>query len=107
MPLTNLSRPPDPKTPAFHGWLIDLVAKLNTFMNGALIDVTLTANDTTTTLTDARISLNSVFVWMPTTATAAAAMDAVYASTVTNGTATLTHDNTADVDRIFKVAVIG
>lgn len=107
MPLTNLSRPPDPKASGFHGWLIDLVAKVNTFMNGALIDVTLTANDTTTTLTDARISVNSRLTWMPTSATAAAAMDALYCSAITNGSATLTHDNTADTDRTFKVAVHG
>lgn len=107
MPLTNLSRPPDPQSPALHGWLIDLVAKVNTFMNGALIEVTLTANDTTTTLTDARISVNSRLTWMPTTATAAAAMTALYCPTITNGSATLTHNNTADVDRTFKVAVHG
>ena len=107
MPLTNLSRPPEPTSGGFHGWLIDLVAKVNTFMNGALIDVTLTANDTTTTLTDARISVNSRLTWMPTTATAATAMTALYCSAITNGSATLTHDNTADIDRTFKVAVHG
>lgn len=79
-----------------------LAGKIN-----ATKSVTLTAGATTTTLTDARISAASYIGLMPTTATASAAMDAVYVSARTSGSATLTHDNTADVDRTYLALIIG
>ncbi len=69
--------------------------------------VTLTASSTTTTLGDKRIGANSCIFFMPTTATAAAAMTALYVSARGKQTATLTHDSTADSDRTFCYAVIG
>jgi hypothetical protein len=69
--------------------------------------VTLTASDTTTTLTDARIGAESVILFMPTTASAASAMDALYVSARETGAATLAHDSAADEDRTFSIAIIG
>ena len=69
--------------------------------------VTLTANATTTTLTDSRIGGGSHLDFSPTTATAATAMTALYVSAKAKGSATLTHNNTADTDRTFDVCITG
>lgn len=67
--------------------------------------VTLTAGATTTTVTDLRIGGASVLLLTPRSATAAIAP--VYVSAKGKGTATLTHDNTADTDRTFDVVILG
>lgn len=69
--------------------------------------ITLTANATSTTLTDNRVGANSVIVLMPKSANAATAMTAVYVSARGTGTATLTHDSNAASDRHFEYAIIG
>lgn len=69
--------------------------------------VTLTANAATTTVTDSRVSLNSVPVLQAATANAASAVAATYISTVTNGSFTITHANNATADRTFKYALLG
>ena len=69
--------------------------------------VTLTANDTTTTIADKRLGPKSVITFMPTTANAAAAMTSIYVSSRGKQTATVTHDNTADVDRTLSYAIQG
>jgi hypothetical protein len=48
-----------------------------------------------------------VILFMPTTAHAAAAKTKVYVSARSTGSATLTHDSTADEDRTFGYIVIG
>ena len=79
-----------------------LAGKLNT-----VIQVTLTANVTTTTITDKRIGANTGIFFSPLTADAAAAQAGLYVSSQANGTATLTHASTATVDRTFNVLLIG
>jgi hypothetical protein len=73
--------------------------------------VTLTANATTTTVTEApnRIGEATVILFMPTTANAAAAMANIYVSSrsVANNTFTITHANTATVDRTFNYVLVG
>lgn len=69
--------------------------------------VTLAAGATTTTLTDARIGPASFIDFMPTTAHAATAKGGLYVSARGEGSATLTHANTADVDKTFGVIIIG
>lgn len=69
--------------------------------------VTLTANATTTTLSDIRIKQTMTAVLIPRTANAAAAMTNVYISAVADGTITLTHSNTATVDRTFDYVLHG
>lgn len=69
--------------------------------------VTLAAGVTTTALTHELIATTSEIVWSPRTAHAAAAMTSLYVSAKVNGSATLTHNNTADVDRTFDIAIIG
>ena len=69
--------------------------------------VTLTAGATSTTLTDTRIGGSSVILFCPTTATAATATANLRVTAKADGSATLTHSNTADVDKTFDYAVIG
>jgi len=69
--------------------------------------VTLTANATSTTLTDTRIGGSSVILFCPTTANAATATANLRVTSKGDGTATLTHSNTADADKSFDYVVIG
>ena len=74
-------------------------------------ELTLAINAATTTLTDIRISPQSVLVWHPRTANAAAEMAAgtmyVTDANMSNGSAVITHANNAQADRNFRYAVIG
>lgn len=79
-----------------------LTGKLN-----AVLQVTLTPNSATTTVIDKRIGANTFLGFSPLSADAAAALSGLYVSTQANGTATLTHANTATVDRTFNVLLIG
>lgn len=88
----------------------DIIEVLRGAMDGKTNNtgtVTLRASETTTTIADARIGTGSVILLMPLSATAAAAMDAVYVSARGKQTATLTHDSDAATDRAFAYAVIG
>ena len=87
--------------------IVDVVRGTRAGKLNAVTSVTLVDSSTTTTLTDSRIGGGSYIGWSPTTATAAAAMTAVYVSAKATGSATLTHDNTADLDRTFDVVIIG
>ncbi len=86
---------------------------LNQGKMNAVTTLTLNANATTTTLTDARITQNSFLGFMPITANAAAALSGLFvasrmaANGTANGTATLTHTNNAQTDKTFTVLIIG
>jgi hypothetical protein len=79
-----------------------LQGKLN-----AVVQITLTPNQTTTTVTDARLGANTYIGFCPLTADAAAALTGLYVSQQINGEATLTHANSAAVDRTFNLLLIG
>ena len=68
---------------------------------------TLTANATTTTITDNRITPDSFIGLMPTTANAKNALSTLYVSARTNGSATLTHASDAATDKTFRYVIIG
>ena len=72
-----------------------------------VIQVTLAANVTTTTVTDKRIGAYTGLFFSPLTADAASALSGLYVSAQQNGSATLTHANTASVDRTFNVLLVG
>jgi hypothetical protein len=63
--------------------------------------LTLTANTTTTTVSDNRFNSDMVPLLMPTSANAAAALSTTYVSARVNGSFTLTHANAATLDRTF------
>lgn len=68
---------------------------------------TLTANATTTTVTDNKFESQMVPLWSPTTANAAGAMTNLYVSARAKGSFTLTHSNTATTDRTFLYVRVG
>ena len=87
---------------------------LQQMRNGKLecvAEVTLTAGAASTAVTDIRVSPQSVLLWHPRTANAAAelANGTMYVTdaNMANGSYTITHANNAQVDRTFRVAIIG
>ena len=71
------------------------------------LDVTLTENAATTTLTDPRITADSVIVFMPTTSNAAAELGTLYVTGRKKGEATINHANNAQTDRTYRVGIFG
>ena len=69
--------------------------------------VTLRSGATTTTLTDARISPESVIIMTPMTLNAAKEFGTCYVSARAKGSATLSHQNTGHSDLIFTYIVVG
>lgn len=82
-----------------------LIAELiNNLLKGRLNNTgafTLAAGVTTTVVVDTTFESSMVVCWMPTTANAAGAMTNLYVSARAPGTFTLTHANTATLDRTF------
>lgn len=72
-------------------------------------ELTLTANATTTTLTDPRLTVQSVVHTEPLTANAAAEKGngTLYISARTNGSVTFAHANNAQTDRTYAVSILG
>lgn len=69
--------------------------------------VTLTANATTTTITDVRIGNNTVVLLQPTTANAAGALATTYPGTPVDGSVVINHANAATADRVFRFVIVG
>lgn len=69
--------------------------------------VTLTANDTTTTVSHPAIGSTAAIVLTPQSANAAGALATTYVSAQATGTYTLTHANAATLDRTFRWAATG
>jgi hypothetical protein len=84
---------------------------LNNAVGGRIncvVDVTLTAGATTTTVTDPRLSATSFIMWMPRTANASVAEKAgIWVSARSNGTAVLTHASSANTDQNFTILILG
>lgn len=72
-----------------------------------VIQVTLTPSATNTTITDKRIGANTGIFFSALTANAAAALGALYVSSQANGSATLTHASSANVDQTFNAILVG
>lgn len=87
--------------------IVAVVTQLLAGKMNAVTSVTLTANSTTTTLTDARIGGGTYIGLSPVTASAAVALSITYVSAKAKGSATLTHDSTPETDRTFDVLLIG
>jgi len=78
-----------------------------------VLEVTLTANAASTTVNDVRLTRNSLVLFDPTTANAAAEL---YGGTMyvlddgtnrKNSVFVITHANNANADRTFKVLIVG
>jgi hypothetical protein len=95
-------------------WCRRIALVVNGMMQGKTNNtgtVTLTDNSATTTVTFAagQIGQSTVIHFTPTTSNAAGALSGLYVSSrdVANNTLTLTHANTATVDRTFDYTLIG
>src|SRR3990167_7146991 len=85
-------------------WVRQIVEAVTLIFDGATNakgSVTLTANTTTTTLTDQKIGAFTTVFLSPRTSNAAAALGTTYQSSETQGSAVLTHANNAQTDRTF------
>tara|TARA_R100001086_G_scaffold123233_1_gene63474 strand:+ start:319 stop:648 length:330 start_codon:yes stop_codon:yes gene_type:complete len=83
---------------------------LNNTIDGKLNStgtITLTASATSSTLTDARISGNSVILFMPTTANGRTALNTLHVSARASGSATLTHASSGNTDQTLSYCIIG
>lgn len=88
--------------------LVQAVRRLLQGKTNNVLDVTMTANAASTTVTDARIGVNSVAICVPTTANASGiAVPYRSFSSPVNGSMDLVHANDADADKTFKVILIG
>ena len=91
---------------------VPLLNKLDELLKGKVNtvgEVTLTASQATTVITDELVSPNSHISLEPTTSNAAAekAAGTMWVSTYGEGTYTITHANNAQTDRTFRVAITG
>ena len=89
-----------------------IAAVVNSIRSGKLnitLDVTLTANAVTTTITDARIGVNSAIIpAMPLTSDGALALtNGIWVTAVITGQATINHASSANTDQTIKFLIIG
>lgn len=91
-------------------WVLEAAGAINRHNSGKMnvtIDVTLTANAASTTVTDARISDTCAIVLSPKTSNAAAAVGTTYISSQSSGSAVIGHANNAQTDKTFRLAILG
>lgn len=84
--------------------------KINEILKGRMNNTgtfTLTANATSTVVSDNLYQSDQIPHWTPTTANAAGAVTNVYLSARANGSFTLTHSNTATTDRTYLYTRLG
>lgn len=91
-------------------WMRQMALAINLIIDGrsnAIGDVTLTASQSSTVVTDLRVGTDSRIFLMPTTANAAAALATSYIDVVGKQTFTIKHANNAQTDRTFKYSIVG
>lgn len=114
----RLLKSPPLKGEQWPNWFRELWEIVNSLRDGKannVSEVTLTANTTTTTVTDYRVAPGSWIGLMPLTANAALEQTGhlhldtpgCYVSALTKNQFTVTHSNDAAVDRTFRYVVIG
>ena len=98
------------RLPPFGGDQRAVAEVVNGIMDGKTNNigtVTLAQSSTTTTLTDARIGIESVILFTPTSSNSASEMNHLFISAQTNGSATITHRNTGHADLNFQYIIVG
>ena len=98
------------RLPPFGGDQRAVAEVVNGIMDGKTNNtgtVILAQSATTTTLTDARIGIESVILFTPTSSHAAAEMAHLFISAQTTGSATITHRNTGHNDLNFQYIIVG
>lgn len=100
-----------PDVTAWARQMYDALLKLRRGKVECITEITLTANAATTTLTDERLSNQSVVHFDPKTANAAAELygGTMYVLTANrvSGAWVITHANNAQTDREFQVSILG
>lgn len=95
---------------ASRSWVRGIVDVINNMLTGKLnvvLSLTLSANSGATTLIDEKIGPFSALLFSPLTANAAAEIGSLYVSSQKNGSAVISHTNNTQIDRVFKVCVLG
>lgn len=89
--------------------IADAITGIMRGKTNCVLDVTLAANVTATTITDDRLGYFTGIYLDPLTANAAGAMATTYCLQANRlkGSFTLTHANAATTDRTFRVAIFG
>lgn len=91
--------------------LATAINRVNQGKFNCALEITLIANVTSTTISDARIGAYSVLVLMPVTADAAAEIGAgtiyIPENTMLTGSAVIQHANNSQTDRSFRVGIFG
>ncbi len=102
--------PPPPNDP-FSRRMYEVLQQVRNGKLEIVGELTLTAGAASTAVTDIRVSPQSVIVWHPRTANAAAELAAgtmyITDANMGNGSMVVTHANNAQVDRTFRFAVLG
>ncbi len=102
--------PPPPNDP-FSRRMYEVLQQIRSGKLEVVGELTLTAGAASTAVTDIRVSPQSVIVWHPRTANAAAELAAgtmyITDANMGNGSMVVTHANNAQVDRTFRFAVLG
>lgn len=107
---TNGLPPNEISGAASSSWTQLIAEALNRVLGGKLnvtLKFTLGASQTSTTIIDSRISAANWLGLQPLSADAAAALGGCWWSAQTSGSATLSHANTASLDRTFNLLIIG
>jgi len=101
-------RPPDPREQRLH-LIVHAIRQLAEGRSNAAGQVTLAANQTTTTIANDAISASSAPQLTPASASAAAewAAGTIYVSAVAKGSITIAHASSADTTRIVNWHAIG
>lgn len=99
--------------PRYADW-VEAVRRISVTVNAmlqgrsnAVGEVTLQVNESSTAVSDPRVSEDSAIVLMPRTANAAAALATSHIATVSNGSFAIRHANNAQTDRDFRYAIQG
>lgn len=103
----NLMRPVEEADGTFFSRLFDSIENLLKGRSRNAGTLTLTANVTSTTVTNVLFESTQVPVLVPMTSNAAAALATTYVSARTKDSFTLTHANAATTDRTFGYIFVG
>lgn len=109
LPYTTPYPPPPSSLPGWREWALRLVDVVGGVLAGKLNAtgaVTLTASATETTIVDPRLGASSVVLFMPVTASAAAAAGTMYVGSQTAGSVTVAHASDPADDQAFRFLII-
>lgn len=87
--------------------IVQAIRQLIQGRSDATLEVTLRANQTTTVVTAINCSKDCEVFLSPRTANAAAAIPTTFISSVVQGSFTITHSSSAQLDRTYGVVCLG